>query len=257
MPPTPTTTPDAPSSSAPAVSAQPHHVYLCFHTLASHLLASDDRAESFDFATLLARESFPHCPLFVTFNARVNPSRKPELRGCIGTFQAQELFNGLQTYALTAALRDSRFPPIGAHELERLECSVSLLHGFEDAARWDDWEVGVHGISVRFGLGGDVYSATFLPEVAEEQGWGVAETVRHLIRKAGCFIEEGGGGGGGDEEEEEEEEGDDGDVWVYRQSGERMPLRELLEGISVERYQSSKVSASYVEYLEWVKTVAQ
>jgi len=37
-----------------------------------------------------------------------------------------------------------------------------------------DWEVGTHGIEVDWGRG---KSSTFLPEVAEEQGWSKEETM--------------------------------------------------------------------------------
>ena len=40
-------------------------------------------------------------PLFVTWNT-VNPRGHKVLRGCIGTFEAQELSVGLKTYALTS-----------------------------------------------------------------------------------------------------------------------------------------------------------
>jgi AMMECR1 domain-containing protein len=45
-----------------------------------------------------------------------------------------------------------------------------------------DWEVGKHGIIIDIE---DVYNATFLPEVAKEQGWDQKQTMRALVRKAG------------------------------------------------------------------------
>lgn len=92
------------SDSDIVVSAQPHHVHLCFFTLASHLRGRPHpEISETHFDGLLADENFPACPLFVTFNTRINPSRK-DLRGCIGTFHAQPLARGLKSYALTAAL---------------------------------------------------------------------------------------------------------------------------------------------------------
>ena len=41
-------------------------------------------------------------PLFVTWNTTSTRSGTKSLRGCIGTFEAQELGAGLQSYALTA-----------------------------------------------------------------------------------------------------------------------------------------------------------
>lgn len=94
-----------------------------------------------------------------------------------------------QTPRKKSALRDSRFSPVAARELPALSCGVSLLSRFERAAGgWDDWEVGVHGIIIEFT---DPRlkcrrSATFLPEVSAEQGWGRREAVEALVRKAGA-----------------------------------------------------------------------
>ena len=43
-------------------------------------------------------------PLFVTWNTTSPRSRHKSLRGCIGTFDAQELQSGLKNYALTACV---------------------------------------------------------------------------------------------------------------------------------------------------------
>jgi hypothetical protein len=45
--------------------------------------------------------SFGEYPLFVTWNQHSARSGQKSLRGCIGTFAAQELESGLQSYALT------------------------------------------------------------------------------------------------------------------------------------------------------------
>jgi hypothetical protein len=47
------------------------------------------------------REKDQQYPLFVTWNT-VSRSGRKSLRGCIGTFEAQELSAGLKTYALTS-----------------------------------------------------------------------------------------------------------------------------------------------------------
>ena len=44
----------------------------------------------------------PARPLFVTWNKHYPGEESHHLRGCIGTFENQELEVGLQTYALTA-----------------------------------------------------------------------------------------------------------------------------------------------------------
>ena len=63
---------------------------------------------------------------------------------------------------------------------------VSLLVNFEKNKKWNEWEVGKHGIVIEFDYNGDSFNGTFLPEVAKEQGWDVETTVKYLIRKAGC-----------------------------------------------------------------------
>lgn len=58
---------------------------------------------------------------------------------------------------------------------------------YEDCDDAYDWVIGVHGILVKFEVRGTHYNATYLPEVAYEQGWTQEQTVRSLIRKAGYY----------------------------------------------------------------------
>ncbi|OJT10186.1 hypothetical protein TRAPUB_13291 [Trametes pubescens] len=184
-------------------------------------------------------------PLFVTWST-VRPGKPSRLRGCIGTFDPRPLREGLAEYALTSAFRDHRFRKIEEWELETLECSVSLLTDFEDAASYLDWEIGVHGIHISFPhpslipaspspssapspLGSapavptrstlrHSFSATFLPEIAEEQGWDKLETVDSAIHKAG---------------------------WSGRIS------EDLRRALTVRRYQSRVCSVGWEEYVQW------
>ena len=48
-----------------------------------------------------------------------------------------------------------------------------------------DWELGTHGIRIAFTWQGKRYGATYLPDVAREQGWSKTETLVSLMRKAG------------------------------------------------------------------------
>ena len=118
--------------------------------------------------------------LFVSWHLVTDGARR--LRGCIGTFEPQPLAQGLRAYAIRSACHDRRFPPICAAELERLECTVSLLTPMEVCADWLDWDLGVHGVYVCLEGGASV---TFLPEIAPAQGWTKAETIERVIRKAG------------------------------------------------------------------------
>ncbi|KAJ4348340.1 uncharacterized protein N0V89_009714 [Didymosphaeria variabile] len=134
-------------------------------------------------------ESETATPLFVTWNVvhRSNGTRLKEkrLRGCIGTFEAQELDRGLRQYAIISALEDTRFNPISKSELPTLECGVTLLTNFEPVSDPLDWTVGTHGLRISFTYHGRRYGSTYLPDVAKEQGWTKEETLVSLMRKAG------------------------------------------------------------------------
>ena len=116
-------------------------------------------------------------PLFVTWLIGKNK----DLRGCIGTFSEQSISKNLQKYALISAFQDSRFDPISKGEVKKLNCGVSLLCNFQDIDDPLDWVVGKHGIEIDFEHDGEKYSATFLPEVAEEENWNQEETLEYLV----------------------------------------------------------------------------
>ncbi|KAL8904161.1 MAG: hypothetical protein Q9207_003453 [Kuettlingeria erythrocarpa] len=125
-----------------------------------------------------------HCPLFVTWNT-ISARGNKSLRGCIGTFEPQELSAGLANYALTAAFDDTRFSPIEPAELPTLAVHITLLNTFTPCAHVLDWELGTHGLRISFTYHGRRMGATYLPDVAVEQGWTKEETVVSLMRKAG------------------------------------------------------------------------
>ncbi|KAF8735662.1 hypothetical protein AX14_001717 [Amanita brunnescens Koide BX004] len=186
-------------------------------------------------------------PLFVTWTIRSSrPGRAPQLRGCIGTFEPLALREGIADYALVSAFRDSRFRKISKSELPHLECAISLLTDFEDAASYLDWTVGVHGIWLTFShpsslqsstassseapspfssspslprlTSKQTFSATYLPDVMPEQGWDKLEAIDSAIRKAG---------------------------W----SG--VITEDFRRSIKLRRYQSRKSIVSWDEYVRW------
>ncbi|KAI5124803.1 hypothetical protein M0805_005435 [Coniferiporia weirii] len=224
--------------------ATPEH---CYHAFDALYCAITGRAP---VPPKFADEKYP---LFVTWNtARSTRSGDvPYLRGCIGTFEAQPLHEGLEEYALISAFRDSRFPAIEEHELPNLECAISLLTNFEDAASYLDWTVGVHGIYISFvhpslsgvlaGASGTpspfssspslhapsarhisrrTLTATYLPDVMPEQGWDKIEAVDSAIHKAG---------------------------WNGRIT------EDLRRSVKLRRYQSSKCAVSWKDYWAWRK----
>lgn len=79
-----------------------------------------------------------------------------------------------------------------------------------------DWVLGVHGIRIEFVTErGSKRSATYLPQVATEQGWDMTETIDSLLRKGG-----------------------------YR--GNITP--EVRRNIHLTRYQSQEIHMSYQDY---------
>ncbi|KAI1296952.1 AMMECR1 domain-containing protein [Xylaria venustula] len=164
------------------------------------------------------RPPITESPLFITWNTVSRGSGHTSLRGCIGTFESQELDEGISSYAITSAMDDMRFDPIAKRELPSLEVAVTLLTDFEDCDDPMDWELGTHGIRISFVDRGRRYGATYLPDVAPEQGWTKEETLISLMRKAG---------------------------WVGRKdSWQNINLK-------VVRYQGKKESLQYPEYRHW------
>ena len=178
----------------------------CFEVLETSLSKGD--IKKIPFPEEFKGKSFP---LFVTWTT----GKEKELRGCIGTFTKGKLEKKLPEYALISAFEDERFDPIEKKEIKKLNCEVSLLVEFEKAKDAMDWIVGTHGIDIEFEDNkGTDYSATFLPEVAEEEGWDQRTTLKYLIKKAG-----------------------------YKGS-----LDKIISNIKLTRYQSIKNTISYVEY---------
>lgn len=153
---------------------------LAFDTLYSKLLP-DATSHPLSEYNQLTKNTYNYpqkAPLFVTWD------KNGQLRGCIGTFLDLPIETGVKKFALTAALDDPRFPQISKDELPLLDVSVTLLDNFEEIGSADDWIVGEHGLKVNIRLGHQHFSGTFLPSVAEEQGWDKKTTLWYLLRKA-------------------------------------------------------------------------
>jgi len=121
---------------------------------------------------------------------------------------------------MTSAFEDHRFNPIPASLMPSLQVCVTLLTNFSDPDKDPlNWIVGEHGIRLSFVDHGRRYGATYLPDVAREQGWGKEETIMSLMRKAG---------------------------WA----GRREEWRKV-KGLEIVRYEGKKVSLDYSEWKEW------
>lgn len=188
------------------IVACPEMCFYCFEVLNSYLNCLEaPKTPNF------CNDPFP---IFVTWET----AKDRRLRGCIGTFSAKNLHLGLQEYAVTSALKDSRFDPITLEELPKLRVSVSILCHFEEGSDYLDWELGVHGISIEYCSDRGVrHSATYLPEVATKQGWDQIQTIDSLLRKGG-----------------------------FRAS----VTPEVRNAIKLTRYMSEKISVTYSEYMD-------
>jgi uncharacterized protein (TIGR00296 family) len=185
-------------------------------TLLKHL---DYHSELLKDASIVRME----CPLFVTWKKR-STDGSYRLRGCIGTFENRNLIDGVMQYSLESAFRDYRFKGISKAELEHLSCTVSLLVRFDSTAKHLlDWDLDRHGIKIEFlsEIDRHTYSATYLPEVAKEQGWTHEEAITELIRKSGY----------------------PGEITA-----------KLKASIQLTRYEALKITCTYEEYLNHRKS---
>lgn len=126
-------------------------------------------------------------------------------------------------------------------QLPHLSCSLTLLSNFEPCADALDWELGTHGIRISFIYRNRRYGATYLPDVAVEQGWTKEETIESLMRKAGWSGSSTG---------------------VARRilrgsnaSGTNSKPWEEVSDFKTTRYQGLGASADYSDWQEWRKWV--
>ena len=125
-----------------------------------------------------------------------------------------------------SAFDDRRFSSISLSELSSLSNSVTLLTNFTSASHPLDWTLGTHGIRISFSHHGKRYGATYLPDVAVEQGWSKEETIASLMKKAG---------------------------WKGR-SGDWRDVKGLAV-VSYEGYKASLGWAEWKNWRDWVETL--
>lgn len=114
--------------------------------------------------------------------AFVTLKKQKELRGCIGSTEpVLPLGKTIVHCAISAAVRDPRFPPVAASEVSQLEIEVSILSPFRVITNPEEIEIGVHGILLTLGY----FRGLLLPQVALEQGWDRETFLKYTCRKAG------------------------------------------------------------------------
>ena len=115
-------------------------------------------------------------------NVFVSIHKKGELRGCIGTLQADKpLVDSLIDSAIGAGTGDCRFDSVILKELDQCDFEISVLGQFEPIQAIGQIEVGRHGILVEDEAG----RGLLLPQVARSRGWDAAQFLRQTYLKAG------------------------------------------------------------------------
>jgi uncharacterized protein len=105
-----------------------------------------------------------------------------DLRGCIGTIQATlPLYQAVYYNAISAAIRDPRFPPLRPHELPAIDLEISVMSPLETVTDVNDIEVGRDGLIISMGRN----AGLLLPQVATEYGWNRESFLAQTCRKAG------------------------------------------------------------------------
>lgn len=113
--------------------------------------------------------------------AFVTLKKNGELRGCIGYSEPVEpLGRAVIDVAIYAAVRDPRFEPVTAGELQKLKIEISVLTPLHKIAP-AKVVVGRHGLLIRKGG----RSGLLLPQVPVEQGWDRETFLEEVCIKAG------------------------------------------------------------------------
>ncbi|HEX7419074.1 MAG TPA: AmmeMemoRadiSam system protein A [Thermoanaerobaculia bacterium] len=114
---------------------------------------------------------------FVTLN-----DRDGELRGCIGSIEpVAPLFQAVSSSAVSAAVRDPRFPPVKRDELPSLHLEISVMGPIMAVKDVNEIEVGRDGLIIRRGHN----AGLLLPQVGTDYGWDRETFLSQTCVKAG------------------------------------------------------------------------
>lgn len=159
-------------------------------------ISSDDGATAVKYARAVLQENIagvilPEIPMPASFREKrgifVTLNLHSSLRGCIGfPTPVLPLYEGIREAALSAALQDPRFSPVGADELPDISIEVTILTppalvSSPSAERPDAVTVGKHGLIIA-GYG---RSGLLLPQVAVEYDWDARTFLDQVCIKAG------------------------------------------------------------------------
>ena len=106
-----------------------------------------------------------------------------ELRGCIGNMiGGGPLYQTVADMAIEAATGDPRFSRLSPSEIDKIGIEISMLSPMKKVSSYEEINIPGDGVLVRKGF----QSGVFLPQVADETGWGRDEFLSNLCeQKAG------------------------------------------------------------------------
>lgn len=140
---------------------------------------------SLDHAVKGARFECPEAPndrLREKRGAFVTLHLHGELRGCVGYVRPYKpLLDAVWEMAESAALRDDRFIPVEASEVDDLEIEITVLSPLKKIVNPDEVLVGRHGLLITRGI----QSGVLLPQVPVENDWDRETFLAHTCLKAG------------------------------------------------------------------------
>jgi len=143
-----------------------------FVTLQANPLPEDQVAKKYHLSPILKEKA----GVFVTLR------EKGELRGCIGSIiGVMPLWEGVQTNALHAALRDPRFSSLSKKELKIVDIEISVMTPLQQITDYKKIRLGTDGVYIKY----ENRSAIFLPQVATEAGFNLDQFLGNLCLKAG------------------------------------------------------------------------
>ncbi len=113
--------------------------------------------------------------------AFVTLKENSRLRGCIGDLIPQRpLYKSVIQNTINASFNDTRFSPVVEARMEDITIEISALTAPKPITSPDEIRIGIDGVI----LNKQGHSAVFLPQVAPEQSWNVAQMLTQLSLKA-------------------------------------------------------------------------
>ena len=137
-------------------------------------------------SSVILEKRIPDFPAFPAVlserrGAFVSLYRAETLRGCVGQVENPgPLADVVARSAISAALYDSRFPPVGPDEIGTLDIEISVLTAPERILL-EAIVAGRHGLMVVRGS----YRGLLLPQVATERKWSEQRLLEETCVKAG------------------------------------------------------------------------